>query len=296
MTDKCLDIGTIQAFLDGELDLETTEAAACHVSACDACAILLAESEEESAFAFSTLEQEFNTLVPTQRLWTKINDSIEGEKKSFWKPIFAFLLQPQAVAFASLIFVAVVSVTLLTFKPNAPTDYAVLKNDKQQTKIQPVLQNQPVPVVQPPVGFSIEKGAETIKQSQNKTEYKPIKTSHVKAENNLTNVKLSVKSPEIVVPPARSENVLGEESYIKTIATLETTVENRKDEILSPSSRFAFERDLAVTDDAIKQMKKEVRKNPNNEAARQILRASYQNKIDLLNSVADKTELMASLK
>jgi hypothetical protein len=296
MTDKCLDIGTIQAFLDGELNFETTETVARHVSVCDNCAILLAGSEEESAFAFSTLEQEFNTLVPTQRLWTKINDSIEREKKSFWQPIYAFFLQPSTAAFASLIFVAVVSITLLTFKPNAPTNYLALNNGGQQTTIQPILQNQSAPAINPSVALTDDKSAKAVKFNQNKSTYRAIKTSYVKSDNNLTNVKPSIKSPDNIVPPTRSENILGEESYIKTIATLKTTVESRKDEVLSPSARFAFERDLAVTNDAIEKMRKEVRKNPNNEAARQILRASYQNKIDLLNSVADKTELMASLK
>ncbi len=56
MTDKCFDIGTMQAFLDGELAAEMTETVARHISACDDCARLLAESEEESALAFSALE------------------------------------------------------------------------------------------------------------------------------------------------------------------------------------------------------------------------------------------------
>ncbi len=294
MTDKCFDIGTIQAFLDGELASEMTETVARHVSACDDCARLLAESEEESALAFSALEGEFNTLVPTQRLWTKINDSIAREKKSFWKPIFARLLQPQTAAFASLIFVAVVTITLLSLKPDAPINYVARTSDNQPKTIQPIAKNQPSPTAQMPPNLPEEKGVETIKYVPNKIEYRTIKTAYVKPEKVLTNAKPPAKSGAPV--PAASENILGEDSYIKTIATLNTTVANRKDEVLSPSARFAFERDLAVTDDAIKQMKREVRKNPNNEAARQILRASYQNKIDLLNSVADKTELMASLK
>ncbi len=53
---------------------------------------------------------------------------------------------------------------------------------------------------------------------------------------------------------------------------------------------------MAVVDDTISKMKSEVKKNPKNEAAKQVLLASYQNKVDLLNSVAEKTELMASLK
>ena len=76
MREKCFDEGIIQAFLDGELASDLLENVARHVSLCNNCAVLMAEAEEESAFAFSVIEQEFNTLVPTQRLWTKINDSI----------------------------------------------------------------------------------------------------------------------------------------------------------------------------------------------------------------------------
>ena len=101
MTGKCLDSGAIQAFLDGELDFKQSEAVAEHIGACDDCAMQLAVAEEETSMAFSALEQEFNTLVPTQRLWTKINDSIEREKKSFWTPIFAFFKQPSIAAFVA---------------------------------------------------------------------------------------------------------------------------------------------------------------------------------------------------
>ena len=92
----------------------------------------------------------------------------------------------------------------------------------------------------------------------------------------------------------REETISGEQSYLKTIATLKQTVDNRKDELMKPSTRVAFEKDMAVVNDAIKKMKEEVRKNPKNTAAKEVLRSSYQNKIDLLNSVAEKSELMAS--
>jgi len=299
MTDKCFDIGIIQAFLDGELASEKTETVARHVSACDACAMLLADAEEESAIAFSALDQEFNTLVPTQRLWTKINDSIAREKKSFWKPIFAFLLQPQTAALASLIFVAVVSITLLSLKPDAPivnvAQNNIKDNIKEQSAIKPVSNNQPTPLVQTPQVLPAEKDVEIASYSQNKNEVRALKTYYVKPETNRTPTILPTIEPDYVAPTP-SENVSGEESYIKTIATLTETVNTRKDEILDSSARFSFERDLAVTDDAIARMKSEVKRNPKNEAAKDILRASYQNKIDLLNSVADKTELMASLK
>lgn len=295
MTEKCFDIGTIQAFLDGELETAMTEAVARHVSVCDDCAILLATAEDESAFAFSALDEEFNTLVPTQRLWTKINDSIEREKKPFWKPIFAFLLQPSAAAFAGLLFVAVVSVSLLSIKPDAPNGYVALTNGEKQIVNNPASGTRQTSPVQNSPALPTTRTAETVNYNLSKSEPRAIKTSYAKPEIVRASVNPAVKKSDAAIP-VTSENVLGEESYIKTIATLTETVVNRKDEVLSPSARFAFERDLAVTDDAISKMRKEVKKNPTNETAKHILRASYQNKIDLLNSVADKTELMASLK
>lgn len=299
MTEKCFDIGTIQAFLDGELSADRMESVSRHISLCDDCAISLAEAEEESAVAFSALEQEFNTLVPTQRLWTKINDSIEREQKSFWKPIFAFLTTPSVMAFASLLIVVGFVAVIVSLQPNAPTDFTARGNQSKENNASTANSNP-----------QIIQAATEIKQPEiikadlknEKTEIRVIKANFSKSENksigkNNVNTSKDLPRPiETRETRAANENVLGEESYVKTIATLTETVNNRKDETLKPAARFAFERDLAVTDDAIKQMKAEVKQNPKNEAAKQILRASYQNKIDLLNSVAEKNELMASLK
>ena len=65
---KCFEIGTIQAFLDGETAPEVSLRLTGHVAECDACARQMAEAEEENSLVFSTLERELNTLVPTQRL------------------------------------------------------------------------------------------------------------------------------------------------------------------------------------------------------------------------------------
>ncbi len=294
MTEKCFDIGTIQAFLDGELAADQSELMARHISVCDDCAFLMAEAEEETAFAFSALEQEFNTLVPTQRLWTKINDSIEKERKSFWKPIFAFVLQPSTAAFASLVFVFAVVVALLSLKPDGSTNYMARNDENKQNPASVISKSESPNAIVPSIAPA-EKNVEIVNLKQNKPEYRTVKTSYIEVKNNPASGIPSIKKSENSTP-ASGENVSGEESYVKTITTLTETVSNRKDEVLNPSARFAFERDMAVTDDAIKRMKKEVRRNPKNEAAKQVLRTSYQNKIDLLNSVAEKTELMASLK
>jgi hypothetical protein len=83
---------------------------------------------------------------------------------------------------------------------------------------------------------------------------------------------------------------------MKTISNLKQSVDDQKDRVLTPSTRVAYERDMAVVNDSIKRMQSVVRKNPRNQAAKQVLYAAYQDKIDLLNSVAQREELMASLR
>ena len=101
----------------------------------------------------------------------------------------------------------------------------------------------------------------------------------------------------MTVEPAAAAYLPGEESYVKTIASLSRTVDEQKEAgVLRPSQRVSFERDMAVVNDAIARMKKEVKRNPRNESAKQVLYSSYQNKIDLLNSVSQKEELIASIR
>jgi hypothetical protein len=118
----------------------------------------------------------------------------------------------------------------------------------------------------------------------------------------------SVKSGEREIQPRRLDYrpsnrnassdiyLAGEESYVRTISDLKQNVDAQKDTVMTPSSRVSYERDMAVVNDSIKRMREVVKKNPRNQAARQVLYSSYQDKIDLLNSVAQREELMASLR
>jgi ribosomal protein S15P/S13E len=298
MTNKCYDIGTIQAFLDGELAFGQSEAVAHHVAACDDCAMMLAVADEESSLAFDALEQEFNTLVPTQRLWTKINDSIEQEKKSFWTPIFAFFKQPSIAAFAGLIVVVGLFALVLSRGTVDETNLAV-NNLPPNAVVIPISNPIPSgpPTAQTLTTQPVSQFRKVADSKNDRTVTRPIQASFVKENREKPIVKPG--KTNIIKNSSTSpsgETLAGEDSYIKTIATLTETVKNRKDEVMKPSARFAFERDLAFADNAIETMKREIKQNPKDNAAKQILRASYQNKIDLLNSVADKTELMASIK
>jgi hypothetical protein len=287
MKKDCLDIGIIQAFLDGELASDLLENAANHLALCDDCALQMANAEEESSAVFSALDAEFNTLVPTQRLWAKINDEIEKEKKPFWQTVFAFLKNPAVSSFASLLIVFGVFMGYLSMKAvENPTDVA-RTNPKPQI-ITPISSTK-TEILNEEVAGGNNSVSDISKPTEKpKNEFRVIKTV-VKADNP--------KSKDEVRPKTVIEQYLpGEESYIKTIATLENTVNSNKDEILTPSARFTYEQNLALANDAIKKMRDQVKKNPRNESARQVLMASYQNKVDLLNSVAEKNQLMASMR
>lgn len=286
MREECLEIGTVQAFMDGELGHEDSVRVSGHVAICDDCALMLSVAEDESAIVFPALEREFNTLVPTQRLWNKINDSIATERGNapFWQRAWAYISQslttPMMAAAASLIIVVgVVGLALinrgLTVK-NAPVARTTSASSSPAIAAKPSSETMP-PAVDPEVANA--------QMRPDRADYRPA----VRRDD--------LAQPRPLVNRGDSNGYLpGEESYMRTIASLSRSVSDQKDDTIRGSERMSFERDLAVVDDAINRMRTEVKKNPKNESAKQVLYSSYQNKIDLLNSVSQKEELVASLK
>lgn len=292
MKDKCFDAGTIQAFLDGELSNDLLENVARHVALCDDCAALLHEAEEESAFAFEILGEEFDALVPTERIRANVFQAIanyEEPKVSLRQKIIGWVSafsNPTAASFASLLIVIGI--------------FAVVYSLKTPNNIPSETASNPTPTIEtanpnPPITRRV---VETVENKLPNPVNKGFEKANYKVETKVQKTKVEVKRPTPHAPRTTTqtqEAVDGEATYLKTIATLETTVNAKKDNVLRASSRVAYERDLAVINDSIKRMKAEIRKNPKNEAAKQILRNSYQNKIELLNSVSERSDLMASL-
>ncbi len=289
MKENCLDIGIIQSFLDGEVSHTESARVSGHIATCDTCASMLAEAEDQSAVLFSALEREFNTLVPTQRLWNKISESIavERDNRPFWQKAYAFLtvalVNPSFAAAASLLIVVGIFAAVWMNRAPVPTEIAVNAPQSQPTvptvvpstlianpaSVAPEIEKAPAPA------YRNERGA-----------YQP-ETRRTEAAPTVVNASANVSNGYMP----------GEESYVKTISSLAKTVEEQKDGgVMRPSERIAYERDMAVVNDAIAKMKKEVKRNPKNESAKQVLYSSYQNKIDLLNSVSQKEELLVSLK
>lgn len=282
MRDDCLEIGTVQAFMDGELAHKESARVSGHLAACDVCAMMLSVAEDEAAIVFPALEREFNSLVPTQRLWNKINDSITIDRKNkpFWQRAWAFvsggLLTPSMAAAASLIIVVgVVSLALINRRLTVDTSRV-----PRTTTIPSNPSSGPNPLTTAPPSIVGREIADPPAKAE-RVDYRP-----------------AGRHDGIVQPRAIADRgyMPGEESYVRTIASLSRSVADQKNATIKGSERMSFERDLAVVDDAITKMRSEVKRNPRNESAKQVLYSSYQNKIDLLSSVAQKEELVASLK
>jgi anti-sigma factor RsiW len=287
MKENCLDIGIVQAFMDGELPHDQIAGVSDHLERCDSCVFMLSEAEDQASLVFSALDREFNSLVPTQRLWSKINESIEIQHASrpFWQKAQAFFAtaftNPTMVAAAGLL-IAVGTLSLIFLNDqDLPANVASLSNNtptsSQVPSVEPARTNVPITVS--------SKGDAVV-------------TPGPRIERAVYQSRALAKSPapsKAVGLPA-SGYIDAEQSYVKTISSLSRTVEDQKDEVLRPSERVSFERDMALVNDTISKMRKEVKRNPRNESAKQVLYSSYQNKIDLLNSVSQKEELVASLK
>ncbi len=292
MNDKCIEIGTIQAFLDGETSPEQSFTITNHTANCDNCALLLAQAEEENSQVFAMLDRELDTLVPTQRLWSSINVALaeERSKASFWDKLRAGVLvafgSPSLTVAASVVVLVTLFAAVWTLRSPGTSSNNMIASGPSVTA--PAATSNPT-VTQPAPPTSGQNygvvGSDLppsdVRKLAQQVNYKP--EGRVKAE-------------PAVVRPAADQYLPGEESYIRTISDLKENVESRKDAVMSPSVRVSYERDLAVVDDSIKRMKDVVRKNPKNQAAKQVLYSSYQNKIDLLNSIAEREELMASMQ
>jgi hypothetical protein len=299
MNGKCFEIGTIQAFLDGETTPDVSLRLTDHVAKCDDCARLMAEADEENSIVFSTLERELNTLVPTQRLWSRINETIEVEKSrmSVWQKLLVYirvvLANPSITAAAGILLVLGMFAVVVSVRDG---------NDAGSNVVQstPTIQTAPA---SPTGTVDIATTGDGPAIPSSTTAVSTVKSSNLKS-GELKALAASVRAGQreirpqtaLYTTPAADTYLPGEESYVKTISDLKQNVDAQKDTVMTPSSRISYERDMAVVNDSIKRMRDVVKKNPRNQAARQVLYSSYQDKIDLLNSVAQREELMASLR
>ncbi|HQU91761.1 MAG TPA: zf-HC2 domain-containing protein [Pyrinomonadaceae bacterium] len=291
MNGNCLDIGTIQAFLDGETHPEEAVRISDHVADCDACTLMLAQAEEESSMVFSVLDREINTLVPTQRLWTRINDSIAEEKSRtpVWQRLAAFVsasfMNPSFAGAAGILMVVGLAAVVWNLNSGGSnTSDTNIVSVPASSK--PIVPESDSTIVGPQVAAAKDSGKDGVRFTTTKLPDNEVK--------KLINANYIERGPKKVEPVA-ARYLPGEESYIRTINDLEQSV-SVQNASLSASSQVSYAKDIAVVDDSISKMREVVKKNPRNQAARQVLYSTYQDKIDLLKASSGRGEMMASLQ
>lgn len=296
MSRDCFEQGTLQAFLDGETAPELSIRITDHVADCDACAMQLAVAEEETALVFNALDRELNSLVPTQRLWSRINESIEAEKShaSIWSRLYAlisvYVASPSLTAAAGVLLFVGVAAFVWTSNVNEPAVNEISRVISPRPQVNPVSLPTQAPTS---AGDTVVSDLPPVMPERNDTGRVVAMNAGLKSKRGTQAARASYA---VDIRPAEAEYIPGEESYIRTITELNDRVQAQKDVVIPVSSRVAFERDMAVVTDAIDRTRKAVRRDPNNQAARQVLYAAYQDKIDLLSSVGGREELMASLR
>ena len=300
MNGNCLDIGTIQAFLDGETRPEDAIWISDHVADCDNCTLLLAQAEEESSLVFSVLDREMNTLVPTQRLWNRINAEIAEEKShaSVWQrflgAISASLLSPSLAGAAGLLLLlGMVSIAFLDQSGSAPTDMA----KGVEAPPSAIVASSPADQNEVHVATTTSDPVLPIQAGSSKPMVAKSELSDRELKRMVQYTKLVESGPRKTTstPISAPQYLPGEESYIRTISQLEQNI-GPQNASMRASSQVSHQRDIAIVEDSIRKMREVVKKDPRNQAARQILYSSYQDKIDLLKSSAQRDELMASLR
>ena len=291
MTDRHLDEGIIQAYLDGELSQGQAAATVSHLAACEACSAAVASAENETSFFANAFAPDDSLSVPTAALRARLNAAVaqleasaESEQRhsqarslgGFWASLsglFAFTPRT-AAAFATLL-VAVAAGIIYLSSQKAP----------QTTNAPEVVQSNPAPapppVLTPTPEVNVPQPVATPAKEEKPT---PVLANHTPRPAR--------KRP--AAPPALKEEVLpGEQAYRTAIASLEKTIKLGGDESLRPALRADYERNIALLDSAIEQTRRVAAQNPKDKDAVGFLMATYQSKVELLTRVADEAQVAA---
>lgn len=295
---KHLSEATIQSLLDGELTDDAASRATDHLAVCEFCTNAFVEAEAaqtEVNLAFAAETAVAATACPSQRIWARIENEIDflaaphrapvkAESKSFWQQVGVFWT-PAQTAFAAGLAVAVFA-AFFAIQALRQTESTPVQTIAETTKSQNVNPNSPIPVAENPVAIA------------------PAKISN--APNDKPQIVKAVYHPKPAALPVAKDKgqrtmdvfkpLPEEHNYLNSIAELSKAVQTSDEFVMRPAFRVEYERNLAVMDKAIEAMQKQVRQNPRDENARRILFASYQNKIELLNTVAEKSQMIASLR
>ncbi len=303
----CLDEGMLQAYMDGELAPAQRETCAAHLATCATCAELAHEAEHEYALCATAFAPVLSVPAPTARLRVRLEDAIAGlqapprrivaspvARLRAWASAFAAMLafKPRYVgAFASFLLAVALTVTLTMLRPKPQVPGEIAQTENVQA-----------PVVTPTTTIPVQKEKGEIAYTPkaiipNSNGLRGEHSQQIKVNTTLrVERRLEAKGADAVRPivPQSAPLLPDEKKYMTTIATLDAAIKAQGQEALPPSLRAEYERNLAVVDHAIIATRVAARRNRQDTDAKEFLRAAYQNKVDLLTTVADQTQFIAA--
>ena len=315
----CLDEGTLQAYLDGELSPETLNGVAAHLAACAPCAEAAREAESELALFSTAYAPVLQASVPTETLRARLDNAI-AELNSSPRPL-ATTSAPQRVSafFASLV------ASLQTFTPRQATAFASFlvavalavvffalmgSPDNQNSPKELAGNSQPSAPASPAgriaegqtqndqVALKTTSEASVATNASANDERRPVfRQAKYEVANNSGAARNPVVKDESApaVVATTSESVLADEkTYLNSIASLSSAIEAQGAEGMTPTLRAEYERNLAVVNQAIVSSRVAARRNPQDTDAKEFLRSAYQNKVELLSAVADQAQIASS--
>jgi hypothetical protein len=307
MREFCLTEDVIQQFVDGELSTEQTESTAAHLAACDECAGLLDGVEQENEILSKAFAPEMSLPVPTASLRERIDAAIadltprpnvasesaaSSRVRNWFGSLFGSLsfTPRQAFGFASLaVIVAFASIFAFVQLRHTEQTPATQAGSKAPSTAQPGFN--PVEDVRPPQVANVSATPE-VKQGI-RTVKRPYEAPRrLEQLGNAVAKNSEPKKPEAPTRPSTPTTLLpGEKGYLEAIASLTTAIDTSKNDVLKPTVRADYERNLAVVDQAIATTRMQAKRNPKDRDAAEFMYMAYQNKVDLLSAVADQTRI-----
>jgi negative regulator of sigma E activity len=266
---NCIEEGTLQAWLDGELAADKAASVATHLTVCPECAAAARTVEAESLFLAEALAPEFAATVPSERLRQRVDAAVatlhdrqaprvSTSRWNAFTELFSFRSLAYASAAAAIVLAAIVGVVY--FKHQQPTPIANANKS-------PV--NAPQPQQSP---TEIAHRDDLVIPAPSTS---PVKIAYKSK---------AVRRPRTAEPDARSIE-WQERQYENAIAKLGDALKTQPP--MRPALQVEYEYNMAVIDSAIATSRDAAKKKPKDPLANQFMLAAYQSKVDFMNQIAD---------
>jgi hypothetical protein len=293
---ECFDEAILQSYFDGELSGQQLESVTSHLATCKTCAVTAREIEAETALLAAAFAPEFEAAVPTEQLRQRLDAAIAGlqtlrlpVKESSPFSVRAWLqslvaplsFTPQrAFGYAGLVlvlgFAAILGIT--QWRATSPGVNLAANDDPSRNtkgKLAPAAVDSQRPAADDSQVVAKLPLAPTTLPKNAPVKRRPTNSATTSAGNVATSK-----------PDDRVKLLPGERSYLQTIAKLDSTI-NSNERPMRPSLQAEYQRNLALVDRALAATRNAAKKNPNDPDAAEFMMTAYQNKVNLLNAVAE---------